>query len=80
MIYIFGRVITLFQKFFLTSSRQFQRLEAVSRSPIYSILQDIMQGLTSIRLYGKQLDFFNRSAALIDQNGSARIVLQTSLQ
>lgn len=47
--------------FFLTllvaTSRQLQRLESVSRSPIYALFSETLNGVSSIRAYGRQQQF-----------------------
>eukprot|EP01036_Dinobryon_divergens_P046819 gene46819-62643_t len=40
-------------RFFNKSSREIKRLEGVSRSPLYSLFEETLQGLSSIRAYNR---------------------------
>ncbi|KRY65464.1 Multidrug resistance-associated protein 1 [Trichinella pseudospiralis] len=52
-----GLLYFLVQKFYVSTSRQLKRIESVSRSPVYSLFQQILQGITSIRAYKAQNHF-----------------------
>uniref|UniRef100_A0A5S6Q235 ABC-type glutathione-S-conjugate transporter n=1 Tax=Trichuris muris TaxID=70415 RepID=A0A5S6Q235_TRIMR len=58
----------LLQRFYVATSRQLQRMEAVSRSPIYSLFQEVVQGITSVRAYRGQAWFRKKFDLLIDEN------------
>ncbi|CAM9123063.1 unnamed protein product [Ectocarpus sp. 4 AP-2014] len=40
--------------FYMKTSREAKRLEAVTRSPVYSQLSETLDGLVTIRAFGKQ--------------------------
>ncbi|KRX48228.1 Multidrug resistance-associated protein 1, partial [Trichinella murrelli] len=52
-----GLLYFVVQKFYVSTSRQLKRIESVSRSPVYSLFQQILQGITSIRAYKAQDHF-----------------------
>jgi ATP-binding cassette subfamily C (CFTR/MRP) protein 1 len=41
----------------VATSRQLQRLESVSRSPIYALFSETLSGVSSIRAYNRQNQF-----------------------
>ncbi|CAI6344119.1 unnamed protein product [Macrosiphum euphorbiae] len=60
----------IMQRFFVATSRQLQRLESISRSPIYSHFSETIEGTTSIRAYGAQSKFILQSEQIVDFNQS----------
>ncbi|BFZ17594.1 hypothetical protein BsWGS_20633 [Bradybaena similaris] len=61
-------VYVLFQKFYISSSRQIRRLESTTRSPIFSHFGETINGASSIRAYHLEEKFFNDSLVLVDTN------------
>ncbi|NXE67919.1 MRP6 protein, partial [Calcarius ornatus] len=57
-----------FQHFYVSTSCQLRRLEAASRSPIYSHISETFQGSSVIRAYGDQQRFISKSDFLVDEN------------
>ena len=57
---------TLLQQGVVRSLRQLQRLDSVSRSPIYSHFSESLAGASVIRAYARQPDFVQRSEQLLD--------------
>jgi ATP-binding cassette subfamily C (CFTR/MRP) protein 1 len=57
-----------FRKFFSSSSRELKRMQAVSRSPMYSMFSETLEGLSHIRAFNKSSTFLNRFQSLIDKN------------
>ncbi|KFP16571.1 Multidrug resistance-associated protein 1, partial [Egretta garzetta] len=57
-----------FQHFYVISSCQLRRLEAASRSPIYSHISETFQGSSVIRAYKDQERFILKSNFLVDVN------------
>ncbi|XP_065882473.1 ATP-binding cassette sub-family C member 4-like isoform X2 [Dysidea avara] len=51
--------LLLFRHYFLYTSRNIQRLEALARSPVYSHISSTIQGLSTIRAYKEQSRFLN---------------------
>ncbi|XP_071514768.1 multidrug resistance-associated protein 1-like [Panulirus ornatus] len=54
------------QQVFVATSRQLMRIESVSKSPIYSHFNETIQGVSTIRAYKKQSNFFNESLRRIE--------------
>ena len=63
------------QAYYRSTSTEVARLESVSRSPIFTHFSESLQGLATIRAYGKQRAFEAANAELFDRNTS---VLYTS--
>uniref|UniRef100_A0ACB8FL16 Uncharacterized protein n=1 Tax=Sphaerodactylus townsendi TaxID=933632 RepID=A0ACB8FL16_9SAUR len=59
------------QSFFVATSCQLKRLEALSRSPVYSHLAETFQGSSSIRAYKDQQRFVSRNDFRVDENQRA---------
>ncbi|KAJ0033820.1 hypothetical protein NQD34_000927 [Periophthalmus magnuspinnatus] len=61
----------LFQRFYVVCSCQLRRLEAVSRSPIYTHLNQSVQGAVVIRAFREQERFIQSANQHIDTNQEA---------
>ncbi|XP_042250798.1 multidrug resistance-associated protein 1-like isoform X4 [Thunnus maccoyii] len=59
------------QSFYVAASCQLRRLEAVSRSPIYSHFNETVQGASIIRAFGEQRRFVLQADHRIDNNQEA---------
>lgn len=59
------------QSFYVATSCQLRRLEAVSRSPIYSHLGESVQGAGVVRAFGEQQRFILQADQLIERNQEA---------
>ncbi|NWI49203.1 MRP1 protein, partial [Calyptomena viridis] len=57
-----------FQHFYVTTSCQLRRMEAASRSPIYSHISETFQGSSVIRAYKDQERFILKSNFLVDES------------
>ncbi|NWW84687.1 MRP6 protein, partial [Rhynochetos jubatus] len=57
-----------FQHFYVITSCQLRRLEAASRSPVYSHISETFQGSSVIRAYKDQERFISKSNFLVDEN------------
>ena len=55
----------------MATSRQLERIDAVTTSPIYSHLSETLTGASSIRAYGVVKKFTERSDQLVDENNMA---------
>jgi len=55
-------------QYYRPTARDCKRLEAISRSPVYAHFQETVNGLGSIRAYGKEEEFIRASAEKIDFN------------
>lgn len=58
----------LYQHFYVVTSCQLRRIEAASRSPIYSHISETFQGSSVIRAYKDQERFILKSNFLVDEN------------
>lgn len=52
-----GYIYLKIKDYYLTSSREFKRLDSVSKSPIYAQFAETLHGLSTIRSYQRQNDF-----------------------
>ncbi|XP_071815996.1 ATP-binding cassette sub-family C member 9-like isoform X3 [Apostichopus japonicus] len=64
--------------FFITTSRELQRLESISRSPVFAHFSESLGGLTTIRAFNVQETFAKNILAKIEKNNVAYLYLQTS--
>ncbi|KAG2436423.1 hypothetical protein HXX76_006727 [Chlamydomonas incerta] len=61
----------LLQKYFRRTSIELQRVDAVSRSPVYANFSETMSGLDTIRAYRLQERFKSRHEGMVDTNATA---------
>nr|XP_022339096.1 ATP-binding cassette sub-family C member 9-like isoform X1 [Crassostrea virginica] len=59
-----------FQYFFRATARELQRIESVTRSPVFSHLSETLSGMQTIRAYRAEKRFRKRAFALIDSNNT----------
>lgn len=59
-----------FQYFFRATARELQRIESVTRSPVFSHLSETLSGMQTIRAYRAERRFRKRAFALIDNNNT----------
>ncbi|XP_072027036.1 ATP-binding cassette sub-family C member 9-like [Amphiura filiformis] len=70
----------LLQRFFLATSRELQRLESITRSPVYAKFSETLAGLSTIRAYRDEVKFQNTMLDAIDANLTASIYRATATQ
>ncbi|XP_056010332.1 multidrug resistance-associated protein 1-like isoform X2 [Ostrea edulis] len=58
----------LVQRFYVPTSRQLQRIESTTRSPIFNHFSESLSGASSIRAYNENERFINLSLAKVDKN------------
>lgn len=58
--------------FFVSTSRQLQRIESISLSPIYNHFNETITGQSSIRAYGEVNRFISESDSRVDHNQAMR--------
>lgn len=63
-----GLLYYFVQRFYIPTSRQLKRIESTTRSPIYVNFSETITGASTIRAYGVQADFINKSDTLVDNN------------
>lgn len=56
------------QRNYMKVNRELIRLESISRSPIVSFFSETLNGLSTIRAYKKEKDFFDKHANNMDEN------------
>jgi ABC-type multidrug transport system fused ATPase/permease subunit len=59
------------QQYFIKTSRELTRLDSISRSPIYALFSETLDGLTTIRAYGDEERLTHKSNFLLDRNQQA---------
>lgn len=56
------------QKYYIKTSRELTRLESTSRSPIYALFSETLDGLSTIRAYRSEQRLITKNNYLLDQN------------
>ncbi|XP_022102306.1 ATP-binding cassette sub-family C member 9-like isoform X2 [Acanthaster planci] len=69
-------VYYILQRFYLATSRELQRLESISKSPVFAYFSESLGGLTTIRAYRCENRFYNTILARIDRNTAAFLYVQ----
>ncbi|XP_038076865.1 ATP-binding cassette sub-family C member 9-like [Patiria miniata] len=64
------------QKYYLAASREMQRLDSTSKSPVIAYFSESLGGLTTIRAYRKESTFYNTILTRIDRNTAAFLYVQ----
>ncbi|RLN87100.1 hypothetical protein BBJ28_00022786, partial [Nothophytophthora sp. Chile5] len=59
------------QRYFIKSSRELQRLDSISRSPVFALLSETLDGLPTIRAYRAETQFSTKNEDLLDRNQRA---------
>ncbi|GMF43781.1 unnamed protein product [Phytophthora fragariaefolia] len=59
------------QRYFIKTSRELQRLDSISRSPIFALLSETLDGLSTIRAFGVESSFIDHNNYLLDKNQRA---------
>jgi len=59
------------QKYYLRSSREIQRLSSIARSPIYALFGETLNGLATIRAYGKEAEFQQQNESRVEKANEA---------
>jgi ABC-type multidrug transport system fused ATPase/permease subunit len=57
-----------YKRYYVTSTRQIKRLEAISKSPIFSHFGETLNGISTIRAFGAQKRFIEQMENKIDEN------------
>eukprot|EP01124_Arcella_intermedia_P029518 TRINITY_DN625_c0_g1_i1.p1 TRINITY_DN625_c0_g1~~TRINITY_DN625_c0_g1_i1.p1 ORF type:complete len:1466 (+),score=369.04 TRINITY_DN625_c0_g1_i1:648-4400(+) len=65
------------QTYFLNSSRELQRLESISKSPIYALFSETLNGLSTIRGYGRSSAFYEDTLNRVETNQKAYFAWQS---
>ncbi|CAE6405604.1 unnamed protein product [Rhizoctonia solani] len=63
-----GYLYRLIMLYYLATSRELKRLDAVSKSPIFAWFQESLGGLSTIRAFGQQSVFMTQNEAKLDRN------------
>eukprot|EP00898_Chlorokybus_atmophyticus_P007059 jgi/Chlat1/7354/Chrsp59S06974 len=70
----------LVEKLYVMTSREMQRLDAVSRSPIYATFSEALSGTTTIRAYGYGDRLMQNNSSMLDRNHQAFYGYQSGSQ
>ncbi|KAJ5078871.1 multidrug-resistance like protein 1 isoform i [Anaeramoeba ignava] len=60
-----------FMQYYRSTSRELQRLESISRSPIYNNFSETLTGVSTIRAFQKQKEFIEINDTRVDANTNA---------
>ncbi|RXK42573.1 metal resistance protein ycf1 [Tremella mesenterica] len=63
-----GYIYRMVMRYYLATSRELKRLDAISRSPIFSFFGETLAGLPVIRGFGQSRRFIANNEARIDRN------------
>ncbi|BFZ18446.1 hypothetical protein BsWGS_21482 [Bradybaena similaris] len=66
------------QRFFRATARELQRLDSVTKSPIFSHTMETLNGLPIIRAFGVQTDFKRRAFKAVDCNVTPFLFIHTA--
>ncbi|XP_022102313.1 ATP-binding cassette sub-family C member 9-like [Acanthaster planci] len=69
-------VYYILQRYYLATSRELQRLDSTSKSPVFAYFSESLGGLTTIRAYRSENRFYNTILARIDRNTAAFLYVQ----
>lgn len=61
-------LMPVISSYYLATSRELKRLDAVSRSPIFAWFSESLAGLSTIRAYSQQPIFIANNARRVDRN------------
>ena len=70
--FMYGRIA----QYFRPSSRDMQRIETITHSPMYTHLSETLNGATTIRAFGHERRFRQANLALVDKCTYAWMMLQ----
>ena len=59
------------QRYYVANARELQRLESISRSPIYAHFSETLAGISTIRAFEEEAQFAAKNAAQLDANVTA---------
>lgn len=68
MIIPLGFAYRSIMRYYLATSRELKRLDAVSRSPVFTWFGETLSGVSTIRAYGQQQRFIANNEARLDRN------------
>jgi ABC-type multidrug transport system fused ATPase/permease subunit len=61
----------LCQRYYIKTSRELTRLDGISRSPIYALFSETLDGIATIRAFNRELFFTSSLFQLLDKNQQA---------
>jgi ATP-binding cassette subfamily C (CFTR/MRP) protein 1 len=67
------------QQYYVASSRELQRLDNISKSPIFSFYGEALAGASSIRAYGCRTRFLRENEGRVDANHRNVLAYQAAL-
>ncbi|GAA6043182.1 hypothetical protein JCM8097_008715 [Rhodosporidiobolus ruineniae] len=65
---VIAAIYAFLGKVYLASSRELKRFESVTRSPIFSLFGEALQGVSTIRAYGDASRFMQDLFGMLDEN------------
>lgn len=68
MVIPLGFAYRVIMRYYLATSRELKRLDAVSRSPVFAWFGETLSGVATIRAYGQQARFIANNEARLDRN------------
>jgi len=71
-------VYVIIQRYYIPTARELQRIESITRSPIYSKFGEALLGVPTIRAYRKEQHFTQVSDTLMERNAYAYVTQKLS--
>lgn len=68
VLYSLGFLYKRIQTYYLCTSRELKRLDAVTKSPIFAAFQETLGGVSTVRAYQQQDRFIAHNQAQLDRN------------
>ncbi|KAI8838670.1 P-loop containing nucleoside triphosphate hydrolase protein [Chytridium lagenaria] len=70
-----GCIHSMISKRFLMTSRSLKRLDSITRSPVYSMFSETLNGVSTIRAYSAENEFITEILDRVDKNSRAFLYL-----
>ena len=70
-VYLIG--INFLKVYYMKPNRQLVRLEGITKSPVISCFSEILNGVTTIRAYGVENQFFDRNCNKVNESKSPAV-------
>ncbi|KAL7751754.1 hypothetical protein RI367_002753 [Sorochytrium milnesiophthora] len=77
---VLGVLYFMVQRFYRASSRELKRLDSLSRSPVFALVGETLNGVSTIRAYREEGRFIESNHMLLDRNNRPYFCQVTALR